>query len=107
LKKTLPLFWWLRQRHYSNQPHAYVCPLLMTISAILWCLRGKRARWSAARWGICRDRDGGEDFEVEGWITPARIVIGHCEAPCLFPRRLIEAECDFWNSRIGLRLRSR
>lgn len=107
IRETLPLFWWLRQRRYDNQPHAYVCPLLMTLSAIIHRLRGKRAHWYPARWGTYQDSDGGEDFEVTGWISPARVVIGHCEADCLFPRRLVEAECDFWNSRIGLRLRSR
>lgn len=99
----LPLFWWVRQRSYDNQPHAYVCPLLMTLSALIHRLRGKPAHWYAAHWGVYRDE--GED--VTGWISPARVVIGHCEADCLFPRRLIEWECAFWNSRIGLRLRSR
>lgn len=99
----LPLFWWLRRRSYNNQPDAYVCPLLITLSALIWRLRGKPARWIAAHWG--RYWDEGE--LVTGWISPARVVIGHCEASCLFPRWLIEAECDFWNSRIGVWLRSR
>ena len=98
IRETLPLFWWLRQRQYDNQPHAYVCPLLMTISALIHRLRGKHAYWRPAR----PDTTGDEE-----WLTLARVVIGHCEARCLFPRWLIEAECDFWNSRIGLRLRSR
>jgi len=98
---ALPLFWWLRRRAYNNQPHAYVCPFLMTVSAIIWRLRGKAAYWTAAYWGQYWD----EGEIVMGWVSPARVVIGHCEARCLFSRQLIETECGFWNSRIGLRLR--
>jgi len=103
-QQTLPLFWWLQPSRYQNQPHAYVCPLLMTLSALLWRVRGKHAVWSAATWGQYTDRD--IDEPTPGWISPARVVIGHCEADCLFPRRLIEKECDFWNGRIGVRIRS-
>jgi hypothetical protein len=84
MKKRLPDFWWILS--LKKQPHAYVCPLLMTISSWLYRLRGKPAYWEAS--------------------TPARIYHGHMEISCLFPRWLVSAECNFWNGRIGLRIRS-
>ena len=86
----LPDLWWLR-------PHglrcAYVCPLLMTLSIWLYRLCGKPARWR-----LCRYGDGS---------ACARALLGCGEIHCLFPRWLILRECDFWNSRPGLRLRCR
>jgi hypothetical protein len=82
--------WWLCPR---GRRHAYTCPLLMTLSMWLYRLRAKRARWK-----MCYYSDGS---------ACARALIGHAEIHCLFPRWLVLAECDFWNSRPGLRIRSR
>jgi hypothetical protein len=88
--ERLPDLWWARPR---GRRCAYVCPLLMTLSIWRYRLRGKRARWA-----MCRYSDGS---------ACARALLGRGEIDCLFPRWLIEAECDFWNSRPGLRLRAR
>jgi hypothetical protein len=90
-----PLFWWL-MRSKRHQPHAYVCPALMTISILVYRARGKKAYWS-----ICK-------YASDGRITqPSRALHGHAEINCLFPRKMILMECDFWNSRFGLKLRSK
>ena len=96
MRDKLPVFWWLRRKRYDNQPHAYVCPLIKSLT-ILWLrIRGVRADWHSAT----RADDG-------RWISPARVIRGNCEITIRVPRRLIMAECNFWNSRLGIRLRSR
>jgi len=92
--ERLPDLWWLCPR---GRRHAYTCPLLMTLSMWLYRLRGRRAAWV-----FCRYSDG---------EACARALIDHgsfrAEFRCLFPTWLILAECDFRNSRPGLRIRSR
>jgi len=71
-------------------------PLIKSLT-ILWLrIRGVRADWHSAT----RADDG-------RWISPARVIRGNCEITIRVPRRLIMAECNFWNSRFGVRLRSR
>jgi hypothetical protein len=86
-------FWWVWQ---ADQPHGYVCPLLMTIS--LWVHRwhGRPATWLSA----IRLADG-------TFLESARVFHGNTEASCVFPRRMTNIECRFWNSRVGLWLRVR
>ena len=99
--ESLPLWWWVRHWRYdSAMPYAYVCPFLATLAVIWHRLRGKPAEWRAGRYG--KSYEDGE--EIWGYITPARIIIGHCEASIPFPRQWIEAECDFWNSKRGIKL---
>lgn len=87
----LPDLWWLKPR---GRRCAYVCPLLMTLS--MWICR---ARGRSARWWLCRYSDGS---------ACARALLRDSgEIGCFFPHGLIERECDFWNSRPGLRIRSR
>lgn len=93
----LPLFWWLQGQKYDNQPHGYVAPLYVTLYAILQRVKGRDAHWIPAR----------KDTEPGSWRTPARMVVGHVECVPHTPRWLVIAECDFWNSRIGLELRKR
>jgi hypothetical protein len=83
-------FWWLRPKGLR---HAYVCPLLMTLSAWGYRLRGKNARWVR-----CDYSDGS---------SCARVCYGHGEIHCLFPRWMVLKECDFWNSRWGCNIRCR
>ena len=63
----------------------YVCPILATVSLWLWRLRGKSAHWYQGNGSAGVYFDAGRSK----W-----------EARCLFPRKLIHAECDFWNRRI-------
>lgn len=90
----LPVFWWLFKRYH--QRHAYVCPFLMSLSVLAYRLRFQRAYWKP-----CRYLPGGEILE------PARVIYGRAEILCVFPHWLIRAECNFWNSRLGLVLRSK
>lgn len=88
-RAILPDFWFLRRGVCHTR---YVCPLLMVLSAWLYRLCGKRVVWT----------NGDPIMMTE--ITPKG---KKWEAPCLFPKALILLECRFWNSRIGLRIRSR
>jgi len=77
MRKPLPDFWWVRKAHTR-----YVCPLLMTLSCWIYRARGKNARWYSTG-----ERIG----------SAAIVLIGNGEAPCLFPRSWIIAECNFRN----------
>lgn len=83
----LPDLWWIQGQHWA--PQAYTCPLLMTFSMWLMRLCGKPARWAISAG------------------NPARVITGDREIGCVFPRRMIIAECDFWNRRRGGTWRSR
>jgi hypothetical protein len=91
---TLPLFWWLTPQKFEHQPIGYEHPFLMTLSAILWRLRGRNAHWIAAR----RSKPTDRACIVGGWSSYARVMIGAAEAPCVFPRWVILLECAFWRS---------
>lgn len=94
MKERLPDFWWVTAPRFGPNwhPQAYVCPLLMTLSCWLYRLRGKDAHWS----------DGRKDENGE-WVTIARVLIGHGEAQCLFPRWMILVECEFRNFGVSRR----
>lgn len=81
MAKQLSDFWWLKR----GSRQKYVCPLLMTFSLWGWRLRGKSAHWYSCSETAGIYMDGGRSK----W-----------EAPCLFPRWLIHAECNFRNWRI-------
>jgi len=84
------LFWWLYPR---GRRHRYVCPLAMTLSILWERLHGKDAHWT---W--CTYSDGS---------ACAMAVIGNGEISCRLPRKWIIRECNFWNSHVGLWIRSR
>jgi hypothetical protein len=95
-KRTrLPDLWWFR----LTQPQAYVCPFLMTLT--IWVERMKfwKKHKHPIAWYSATKNDIGE------WREPARVIRGNCEVGCIFPRKWVIAECNFWNSRLGMRLR--
>lgn len=95
MKTQLSDFWWfgLKRTDPCWMPHHYVCPLLMTVSAWLYRLRGKDARWYPGRRG---EAPSGPPYDT-GWITSATVCIGNYEARCLFPRWAIVLECHYRN----------
>lgn len=94
-RETLPDLWWVGKRRDRPDwmPHAYVCPLLVTLSMWLYRLRGKNARWYAGRRG---EAPAGPPYDTE-WISSARMCIGNWEARILFPRWMILVECHYRN----------
>ena len=64
--------------------HRYVCPLLMVAQGII-----KRQRW---RYGC------------NGWSL---MQSKYAAASCMWPRWVVEVECKFWNSTMGIKLRAR
>lgn len=91
-ERRLSDLWWVRGQRVM--PQAYTCPLLMTLTMWWMRLRGKDVYWRAA----ARADD-------DGWISPARVVVGSREIHCLFPRKMILWECAFWNTSVGGRMR--
>lgn len=60
----------------------YVCPMLMALTGLL-----KGGHWRKDSTGI--------------WY----VVKGYSEMLCAFPQWMVAAECRFWNSGVGMRLR--
>ncbi len=94
--QRLPDWWWVKNS--EGMPHRYVCPFLITLSIKLQRIKGKDVFWRAAT-----KNEAGE------WLSPATAVtktgVSWGESSGKIPQKWAHRECDFWNSRIGVRLR--
>jgi hypothetical protein len=102
--ERLPDLWWVLNR--EGMPQRYVCPLATTIEIWRQRLAGREVYWKRAT-------------TIDGkWSEPAcaidrtTVINSHGQQVTLrsemrsrIPRKVAIAECNFWNSPIGVRLR--
>lgn len=84
---------------------SYVCPTLMTLTAVAYALRGYEPYWRPVG---TPDEDGRKPssvaYRVYQETDDGRYPSHGVELRCLFPQRLIHAECNArnWLARHGL-----
>jgi len=105
--ERLPDLWWVLNR--EGQPQRYVCPFLVTLAIWQQRLQGREVYWKRAT-----KTPEGLWSEVACAIDRTTVTNSKGEQVTLcsemrksLPFKWAAAECRFWNSRIGRRLRPR